>query len=62
MAKKRVDPEELRQAREVSRQFREMVERRAARLAAWDEAERQRRARLRRWTFGLLRREEQVSG
>ena len=62
MAKKRIDPEELRQAREVSRQFREMIERRAARLAAWDEEERRRNARLRRWTFGLLGREEQVSG
>jgi hypothetical protein len=54
MAKKRIDPEELRQARQVSRQFREMVERRAARLAAWDEAERLRKERLQRWTFGLL--------
>ena len=52
--KKRIDPEELRQAREVSRQFREMVEARAARLAAWDDAERRRKERLRRWSFGLL--------
>jgi hypothetical protein len=61
MAKRKIDPEEWRQAREVSRQFREMVERRAARLAAWDEAERRRKARLRRWTFGLLGRDPQVS-
>jgi hypothetical protein len=62
MAKKKIDPEELRQAREVSRQFREMVERRAARLEAWDEEERRRKERLRRWTFGLLGREERVPG
>jgi hypothetical protein len=62
MAKRRIDPEEWRQAREASRQFREMAERRLARLAAWDEAKRRRRQRLRRWTFGLLGREEQVSG
>jgi hypothetical protein len=52
--KKRIDPDEWRHWREVSRQFREMVERREARLAAWDEAERQRKERLRRWSFGLL--------
>ena len=54
MARKRIDPEEWRQAREASRQFREMIERRAARLAAWDDAERRRKERLRRWSFGLL--------
>ena len=54
MAKKKIDPNEWRQAREVSRQFREMAERRLARLAAWDEAERQRKERLRRWSLGLL--------
>ena len=54
MAKRKIDPEEWRKAREASRQFREMAERRLARLAAWDEAERRRKERLRRWTFGLL--------
>jgi hypothetical protein len=62
VAKRKIDPSEWQQAREASRQFREMAERRLARLAAWDEAERRRKERLRRWTFGLLGREEQVSG
>jgi len=52
--KKRIDPDEWRHWREVSRQFREIAERREARLAAWDEAERKRKDRLRRWSFGLL--------
>ena len=54
MAKRKIDPSEWQQAREASRQFREMAERRLARLAAWDEAERRRKKRLRRWSFGLL--------
>lgn len=54
MARKRIDPEEWRLAREASREFRMMIESRAARLAAWDEAEERRRQRLRRWSFGLL--------
>ena len=55
MAKrKRIDSAEWEHSREVSRRFREMVERRLARLAAWDEADARRRERLRRWSFGLL--------
>ena len=54
VAKRKIDPSERQQAREASRQFREMAERRLARLAAWDEAERRRKKRLRRWSFGLL--------
>jgi len=63
MAKKRkVDPSEWQRARDASRRFREMAERREARLAAWDEAERLRRERLRRYTFGLLGRERNDTG
>jgi hypothetical protein len=62
MGKRKIDPEEWRQARQASMEFRQMAERRLARLAAWDEAERQRKTRLRRWTFGLLGRDEQVPG
>jgi len=39
---------------EHDRQFREMVERREARLREWDAYAARRRARLRRLTFGLL--------
>ena len=54
MGKRRIDPDELRAAREVSLKFRQMIASREARLAAWDEAERRRKERLRRWSFGLL--------
>ncbi len=54
MAKKKIDPEEWAHWAQVSREFREMYERRIQRLAEWDAAEERRRARLRRLTFGLL--------
>ncbi len=54
MAKKKADPNELREAREASRQFRQMIAQRRARLAAWDEAQERRKARLRRWSLGVL--------
>ena len=52
--KKKIDPELLAHWAEESRSFREMYERRLRRLAALDEAEARRRARVRRLTFGLL--------
>ena len=55
MAKHRkIDSDERAYWAQVGRDFRAMAERRLARLAAWDEAEAQRRKRLRRLTFGLL--------
>ncbi len=54
MAKKKIDPEEWAHWAQVSREFREMYERRIQRLAEWDAAEERRRARLRRLTFGFL--------
>ena len=58
MAKRKIDPSEWQRARDASRRLREMAERREARLAAWDEAERRRKRRPRRYTFGLLGREQ----
>ena len=52
--KKKIDPELRARWAEESRSFREMYERRVRRIAAREEAEARRRARLRRLTFGLL--------
>jgi len=54
MAKKKIDPEELAYSAQVSREFREMYERRIQRIAEWEAAEARRKERLRRLTFGLL--------
>jgi len=54
MAKKKIDPEEWAYWARVSREAREMYERRLQRIAEWDAAEVRRKERLRRLTFGLL--------
>jgi hypothetical protein len=51
------DREQLAQWERERREFRELCERWIARLKAADEHDAARRARLRRWTFGLLGRE-----
>jgi len=54
MAKKKIDPDEWAYWARVSREAREMYERRLQRIAEWDAAEARRKERLRRLTFGLL--------
>ena len=54
MARRKIDPEVRAHWAQVSREFREMYERRMQRIAAEDAAEARRRERLRRLTFGLL--------
>ena len=51
---KRIDPERRARWAAESAAFREVYERRLERLALLDAAEARRKARLRRFTFGLL--------
>jgi hypothetical protein len=60
--RKRTDPELRAQWAQQSRAFADWLERHQEKTAEIRAAQARRRARLRRWTFGLLGREEQVSG